>query len=546
MEEEYKERSGFMSGVAKVLNAGGSAAVYTYDATAGALKQVVTAAKQAPFLPQKAAGVFAAGLGVVKPREVKEVEARINEYEKKIKTLYFEIGKEGAKYSADENPLETEEVQKLITDVREHEKEIQRLETRIDEIKAQKKEKKEKKRAKVIRFAKKPSKASVDQVRKQVESAIDKAVKQGEFDNRSDREIFGKVAHDLLDSEMEIKILAAGELGKIKNKAGVPILLEALNFGDADLDIDIINSLIAIDDERAIPVFKEKVSDARFRVRIGCLRGLYKLADDQEATPFLMEALRDENAEVRRTAVTFIGWKDYDDAVPALVQCLRDEKNRVRKAAVSALANLKDESSVLPLIKMLADKDLEIRQKAFEAVQVISGKEITFDVNAAGKQLKEEVGKIRDWWQKERLSKTDVEAAEDVSEPETAAEEVVEVEAEAAEEVAEPEAAAEEVVEAEAEAAEEVAEPETAAEEVVEVEEEAAEEVAEPETAAEEVTEAEAETAEEEAPPAEAELTATELRKMTKAELIAICEERGFEFDAQQPKAGIIESIMKG
>ena len=360
--------------------------MYTYDATAGAFKKVIEVAQKAPALPQKAAGVFAVGLGVVKPREVKEVEARINAYEKKIKTLYFEIGKEGAKYSADENPLETEEVQKLITDVREHEKEIQRLETRIDEIKEQKKEKK--KRAKVIRFAKKPSKASGEQVKKKVESAIDKAVKEGEFDNRSDREIFGKVAHDLLDSEMEIKILAAGEIGKIKNKAGVPILLEALNFGDADLDIDIINSLIAIDDERAIPVFKEKVSDARFRVRIGCLRGLYKLADNQEATPFLMEALRDENAEVRRTAVTFIGWKDYDDAVPALVQCLRDDKTRVRKAAVSALANLKDESSVLPLIKVLADKNLEIRQKAFEAVQVISGKEITFDVNVAGKQLK--------------------------------------------------------------------------------------------------------------------------------------------------------------
>lgn len=504
MEEEYQERSGFMGGVAKVLNAGGGAAVYTYDATAGALKKAVEAAKKTPVLPQKAAEVFSAGLGVVKPREVKAVEARINEYEKKIKTLYFEIGKEGAKYSADENPLETEEVQKLITDVREHEKEIQRLETRIDEIKEQKKAEKKKKRAKVIRFARKPSKAPVEQVKKKVESAIDKAVKQGEFDNRSDREIFSKVASDLLDNEMEIKILAAGELGKIKNSAGVPILLEALNFGDADLDIDIINSLIAIDDERAIPVFKEKVSDARFRVRIGCLRGLYKLADDQEATPFLMEALRDENAEVRRTAVTFIGWKDYDDAVPALVQCLRDDKTRVRKAAVSALANLKDESAVLPLIKVLADKDLEIRQKAFEAVQVISGQDITFDVNAAGRQLKADVGKLRDWWQNERLGKVGVEAEEEVSEPETVTEEVAEVEAQAVEEAAEPETAAEEVAETEAEPAEEKALPEGVA------------------------------------------LTESELKKMTKAEIVALCKERGLEFEEKQTKAEIIQVIMKG
>ncbi len=527
MEEEHKERSGFMSGIAKVLNAGGSAAVYSYDATAGALKKVVQVAKQAPFLPEKAAGVFSAGLGMAKPREVKDVEARINDYEKKIKTLYFEIGKEGAKYSADENPLETEEVQKLIADVREYEKEIQRLEIRIDEIKEQKKEKK--KRAKVIRFAKKPSKTNVEQVKKQVESAIDKAAKQGEFDNRSDREIFSKVAHDLLDNEMEIKILAAGELGKIKNNAGVPILLEALNFGDPDLDIEIINSLIAIGDERAIPVFKEKVSDARFRLRIGCLRGLYKIADDQEATPFLMEALRDENPEVRRTAVTFIGWKDYDDAVPALVQCLRDDKTRVRKAAVSALANLKDESAVLPLIKVLADKDLEVRQKAFEAVQVISGKEIAFDVNAAGKQLKENVSNLRDWWQQERLGKTDVEAEKDVPEPATAAEEVAEAAAETAEEVVEPETAAEEIVEAAAA----VAEPDADDAEDATTEPEAME----PEETAK---------AEEETPLEGDELAESELKKMTKAELVAICQERGLECDEKQTKAEIIQVIKEG
>ena len=511
MEEEYQKKSGFMGGVAKVLNAGGSAAVYTYDATAGALKKVVKVAQKAPALSKKAASVFSTGLGAVKPGEVKNVEARINDYETKIKALYFEIGKEGAKYSADENPLETEEVQKLIADVREYEKEIQRLENRISEIKEQKREEKKKKRAKVIRFAKKPSQATVDQVNKKVESAIDKAVKQGEFESRSDQEIFSKVAYDLLDNEMEIKILAAGELGKIKNKAAVPILIECLNFNNPDLDIEIINSFIAIDDPRAIPFFKEKASDPRFRVRIGCLRGLYKMVDDQEAIPFLMEAIRDENAEVRRTAVTFIGWKDYEDTVPALVQCLQDENAGVRKAVVSALANLADESTVLPLIRVLSDKNLEIRQKAFEAIQVISGKEVTFDVNASGKQLKEEVNNLRDWWQKERLAKMGVEAEKKVSEPEMAAEEVAEADMETAGEVAE-EAVAEEGAEEEPEAAE--------PEETIR--------------------------AEEEQPLEEAELTESELKKMTKAELVAICQERGLEFDENQIKANIIKVILEG
>ena len=277
--------------------------------------------------------------------------------------------------------------------------------------------------------------------------------------------------------------------------------------------MDNFNNLIAMGDARAIPVFKEKASDSKFRLRIGCIRGLYKMADDQEAMPFLMEALRDENAQVRRTAITFIGWKDYGDTVPALVQCLRDEKIMVCKAAISALANLKDESSVLPLIKILADKNPEIRKKALGAVQAISGKEITFDVNASASQLKEEVNSLRDWWQKERLGRTDVEVEKEVSKPETAAGEVVESDAETA--------------------TEEVSDPETAAGEVAE---------AEPEAAAPEETVK----AEEETLPEEASLTVSELKTMSRAELIAICQKRGLELVGNQPKAGIIQVIIKG
>ena len=533
MDEEYQEISFFMGGVAKVLNAGGSAAVHTYDATAGVLKKVVEVVQNSSVLPQ-----FSASFGAVKASEIKEVEARIRDYEIKIESLYFEIGKEGSKYPDDQNPLEIEKVQKLIAGVREYEQEIQRLKNRIKEIKEQKKTEKKieqkKMRAKVVPFAKKPRKATVEQAKRKVEFAIDQAVKQGEFKNRSDREIFSKVAQDLLNNEMDVKVLSAGELGKIKNNAGVPILMECLNFGDPNLDVEIINSLIAIGDARAIPVFKEKASDSKFRLRIGCIRGLYKMADDQEAMPFLMEALRDENAQVRRTAITFIGWKDYGDTVPALVQSLRDEKIMVRKAAISALANLKDESSVLPLIKILADKNPEIRQKAFGAVQAISGKEITFDVNASASQLKEEVNSLRDWWQKERLSRTDVEVEKEVSKPEMAAGEIVEAETETAtEEVSDPETAAGEIVEADAETAtEEVSDPATAAGEVVETE---------PEAAAEETVKAEEET-----PPEEGALTASALNKMSRAELIAICQERGLELVGNQPNSGIIQVIIEG
>jgi HEAT repeat protein len=429
-QQEYKERQGVLGGVASVLNAGGNVMVYAYDVTTDVIVKLLSVAKKVPVVPEKAFDIVVGGLGIVKPSEIKKVEEKIKGYEKKIRGLYYQIGKEGATYTGDESALETEPVKKLMANVREYEKEIQRLENRIVEIKEQKKaEAKRKRLKKAVPLAEERKKVDEEKVKKMVESVIAKAVRHGEFETRSELEIFDKVANDLLDSETEIKTLAAAELGKIGNDAGVPILMEAAKFDNPDLTSEIINSLITIGDLRAIPLFKEKATDPKHRVRIGCLRGLYKLAGDEEAMPVLTEALRDEHQEVRRTAATFIGWKDYADAVPALVQCLRDEDARVRKAAVSSLANIKDDSSVLALLKVLGDKDIEIREKAFEAIRVISGEEITFDVHASGKALTGAISNLRDWWQKERLGKVEItEAAEEVA-----------PEAEAAEEVEEPE-----------------------------------------------------------------------------------------------------------
>jgi HEAT repeat protein len=300
----------------------------------------------------------------------------------------------------------------------------------------------------------------------------------------------------MLDAEMEIKVLSAAELGKIGNEAAVLILLEAAHFDSPDLISEIVNSLIMIGDLRAIPLLKENTNHPKYRVRIGCLRGLYKLAHTQEAMPMLLEALRDEHPEVRRTAATFIGWKDYAEAAPSLVQCLRDEDARVRKAAVAAVANIKDSLAVLPLINLLKDKDLEIREKAFDAIKVISGEEITFDVNASGKELTEAINNLRDWWQQERLDKEEVTEAEEVTEPEEAAAEA-------------PEA------------------------------KEADERQAEIEQAW-----AEGEAAEEEAEAEEYEYTHESLMRMTKAELLSMCEERGIESDEKMTKSEISYLIL--
>lgn len=504
-----QERGGVLGGVASILNAGGSALVYAYDAGEGAMGKLYSAFKKTPAAPAKAFDKVVGSLGFMKPGETRKLQEKIGRYNKKIKGLYYEIGKVGAKEEDEESPLATEPVKKLIADVREYEKEIKRLENHIREIRSQKRDKATKKKERKAKagLAVKKSRISEEQLIEKVRSTIEKAGKQGIFDSSADRAIFDKVASDLLDNEMEIKTLAAAELGKIGNEACVPILLAAVGFDNPELTSEIINSLTGIGALEAVSLFKEKISDPHYRIRIGCLRGLHKLADDEDTIPLLTEALKDSHPEVRRTAATILGWKDSTEAVPALMQSLRDEDVKVRKAAVSALANIKDEVCMPALIKSLGDKNLEIREKALETISVISGEEIEFDVHKSGKALKNAVAELRGWWEDRKLGELDATVE---AEPGTDYDIADEVETEAPDED-------------DAMDEEEIAETEA---EVEQVETEA------------EVNETEAE--DEEAP----QYTENKLMRMVKADLMTICDDLGIEYDDTSTKAELSRLIL--
>ncbi len=447
MENQGIESKGVLGFTGKVLNEAGCAVVSLYDMGSGAAEKVLSTRKKAITAPsalsETAKGIFTwpsalsetvKGMftwvpGVAKPTETGMIEEKIKEKEKKIEALYYEIGKKGAKGADTGEALESEPIKKLLSDVREYEKEIHRLEGRVGELEEEEKEK-EKEKALRKEKLKETARLAIERVKTKdvqadqaVKAAIENAVKHGEFEIASERSTFDKIANDLLDSDMEVKLLAAAELGKMQNEAAVPVLVEALKFDDPYLTSEIINALINTGDSRAIPLFKEKVKAPHYRVRVACLRGLYKLAqeDDTDVMPLLTDALRDEHPDVRKTGATFIGWKDDANAAPGLVPCLKDEDERVRKAAVSALANIKDEVAVFPLISVLGDKNRQIRKKAFDAIQTIVGEQITFDLEASGKALSEAMDNLRAWWQEKRIGTGVEDRQAEEEEPEAAA-----------------------------------------------------------------------------------------------------------------------------
>ena len=170
---------------------------------------------------------------------------------------------------------------------------------------------------------------------------------------------------------------------------------------------------------------------------------------------------------------------------------------------MSALAAIRDKSAVLPLIKVLRSKDIELKKKALDAIKMITGEEIVFDLQAGDDDLDKAIDDLVDWWQKTRLGEAEIdpddEFVPDADEPESEAEETRETE------------------DIEATVTEEPGESEPADEAPEETEEE----------------------------PESETLTKEELIKKLKPELIAICEDLGIDCDEKLTKAEIADLIVE-
>lgn len=526
-----KERKGVLRFTAKVLNEAGGAVVDLFDLGGRAVKNVGRMLKKTPKLGKKARKIVDEGLENIKSED-KTIKNKIKEKEEKIDGLYREIGKEGVNYAEAGIPLESDVVKNLISDVKEYEKEIERLKGRIAELDAQK----DISRSESLIPERKPAKETTESaehdlpLHKAMAAAIEISLRSDVFEMSSEKAKFEKVAADLLDSEMEIKILAVAELGKMKIKAAVPVLAEAVKFEEPHLTLEIINALIDIEDSSAVKLFKDRVRDPFHRVRVACLRGLYKLAEenDRETIRILIDALQDEHPDVRKSGATFLGWKGNDDALPALVQGLKDEDERVRRAALSALAAIRDKSAVLPLIKVLRSEDIETRKRAMAAINTITGEEIVFDLQASGDELDRAVDDLNDWWQRTRLGEVEIDrdivsGLGETTPPIPADADETEPPAPGEIEAAEPEEVEESMTPEPSEVEEIAAETEQPSEEDPPADDEV-----------EEPGEEEPET-----------YTEAELIRKRKPELIAICEDLGIDCDENLTKSEISNLIVE-
>ena len=254
---EIKNRSSILNKVAGALNSCARTVVFSYDAWASGMGKVYDVAKKTPGATKRIFGLLQED--EVKSKETAQLLKKIKISELKLNKLCSELGRKSMEAAGSDNPSDPEEVQSLLAEVKDFKSKVELLKERLVALEGRERAnlllKKELKA--YARYSAKTAKRygkGEPEIRKAVRQAIADALEHDDFASGSDRVTFQTVAYDLLDRRMEIKILAAAELGKMRCAATVDVLKEALKFDNPRLTLEIIDSLTTIGDRRALPI----------------------------------------------------------------------------------------------------------------------------------------------------------------------------------------------------------------------------------------------------------------------------------------------------
>ncbi|MCR2806120.1 conserved virulence factor C family protein [Paenibacillus soyae] len=91
---------------------------------------------------------------------------------------------------------------------------------------------------------------------------------------------------------------------------------------------------------------------------------LERYVSEPEGIPLLAEALRDENASIRRLAVVYLGDLRSPESLPLLFEALKDKSSSVRRTAGDTLSDMGDPAAIGPMIEALKDKNKLVRWRA--------------------------------------------------------------------------------------------------------------------------------------------------------------------------------------
>lgn len=188
-------------------------------------------------------------------------------------------------------------------------------------------------------------------------------------------------ARDLTSSQPVVRRQAAVALGRAKDVAAVPALLQALKDPQADVRREAARALGLLKDARATAALVAALGDAEVNVRVCAAYALGEIRQPETTEP-LLKALRDADYGVRDQAAWALAGM-HDAKILPRVAALLKEADADAMHTVWLLKELDAKGAVAALAALLQEKDTQVKLRAVEALGSLKSPEATHAAEAA-------------------------------------------------------------------------------------------------------------------------------------------------------------------
>jgi HEAT repeat protein len=161
-------------------------------------------------------------------------------------------------------------------------------------------------------------------------------------------------------TKLPMRFAAVTALGEIGDAKALPLMLELLRKGPAELQRPAANAIIYIGDTKSVTDLLAIGTSERSRGRLQAVRaigGVLRDRPDERARVALEKLTTDDDLSVSLAAIAALGAMKAPASTKALAALARSYEPHRRRAAVEALGNLGDKSQVPVLLKALRARD---------------------------------------------------------------------------------------------------------------------------------------------------------------------------------------------
>jgi len=210
-----------------------------------------------------------------------------------------------------------------------------------------------------------------ESVRREAAFALGKI--SGPNSEEAEKNILDQSVKELINSlqsdDLKQQKQAARELVDI-GKPAVKPLLKSLKDGKWKIRWYASEILGEIGDEEAVQELIATMGDENSGVRSKSMLALVEIGE-YSVNP-LINALSNENWQIRRQAADALGVIGTKKAVNPLIETLMDENLWVKKSAVESLGNIGDKRATKPLKNILKEDNSEVREAVSDALGKLS------------------------------------------------------------------------------------------------------------------------------------------------------------------------------